>query len=123
MPSARSRLGARGESIAREHLERNGYGVLATNFRCQWGEIDIVARTQDCLVFVEVRTRRTASYGTPEESLSDRKRVRLIATAEAYLQSHPESPEEWRIDLISVRMGEAGVLPRIDHIENAIELG
>ena len=122
MPSARSRLGSLGEGIAREHLERNGYEVVTTNFRCRWGEIDIVARIGDWLVFVEVRTRRTASYGTPEESLSSRKRERLIATAETFLQSHPEAPKEWRIDLISVRMGQSGAQAQVDHMENAIEL-
>ena len=95
MPTPRTRLGTRGEKIAGLHLQAQGYEILATNFRCQWGEVDIVARDGACLVFVEVRTRRnTTSFGTPEESLSKKKRDRLVATAETYIQDCCDSPPE-----------------------------
>ena len=70
MPTARSRLGALGEGVAGEYLEAKGYEIVATNYRCQWGEVDIIARDGDCLAFVEVRTRRSQEFGAPEESLS-----------------------------------------------------
>ena len=74
MPRATGRrsLGQRGEALAADYLRRMGYQVLATNFRCQWGEVDIVAMDGSTLVFVEVRTRRGASFGTPQESLTRR---------------------------------------------------
>ena len=124
MPTARSRRGTRGEGIARGHLAAQGYKTIATNFRCQWGEVDIIAQQGSCLVFVEVRTRSNPSlYGTPEESLSKQKRDRLVATAETYIQGLPAPPEEWRIDLISIRLDGRGAVEQVEHLENAVELG
>lgn len=124
MPTPRTRLGTRGEKIAGLHLQAQGYEILATNFRCQWGEVDIVARDGACLVFVEVRTRRnTTSFGTPEESLSKKKRDRLVATAETYIQDCCDSPPEgWRIDLVTVRLDRLTNTSRLNQIENAVEL-
>ena len=123
MPTARSRRGTRGERIAREHLEAKGYKTIATNFRCQWGEVDIVSQQGPCLVFVEVRTRTNPSqFGTPEESISKQKRDRLVATAETYIQDLPTPPEEWRIDLVSVRLDGLGGVEQVRHLENAVEL-
>ena len=127
MPNARGQLGARGERIARSYLEAKGYLILDTNFRCLWGEIDIVAQDEECLVFVEVRTRKSSEFGTPEESLSRRKRGRLIATAETYIQDHPKQSypglqEQWRIDLIAVRVDSRGAVSRVYHIENAVQM-
>ena len=102
MPTARSRVGDRGEGIARAYLKSKGYELVTTNFHCRWGEVDIIARDGQYLVFVEVRTRRRPGwYGEPEESISNRKRERLIATAETYLQTCSAPPEDWRIDLIT----------------------
>ena len=127
MPNARGQLGARGERIAREYLESKGYLILDTNFRCPWGEIDIVAQDEESLVFVEVRTRKSLEYGAPEESLSRRKRGRIIATAETYMQSHPGKThpglrEQWRIDLIAVLVDSRGAVSRVYHIENAVQM-
>ena len=124
MSNSRIRLGARGEGLAREYLEAKGYDIVATNFRCQWGGTDIIARDGTCLVFVEVRTRRDlGTYGTPEESISNRKRDKLVATAENYIQSCSPLPEDWRIDFIAVRMDSLGTTEQVEHIQNAIELG
>ncbi len=123
MSTARSRLGARGERAARAYLEGRGYEIVATNFRCPRGEVDIIARDGVCLVFVEVRTRRSpGQYGAPEESLSKGKRDRLVATAETYIQSSPSLPEQWRIDLVAVRLDSRGAIGQVEHIENAIQL-
>ena len=123
MPSPKGRLGARGEEIARQHLVAKGYKVLATNFRSQWGEVDIVAHDGGCLVFVEVRTRQSVDkFGTPQESITAQKRDRLIATAETYLQDLPSPPQDWRIDLVSVRLDRPVEAGRVDHVQNAVEL-
>ena len=123
MPSSRSRTGARGEEVARRSMEAKGYQVVTTNYRCPAGEADIIAWDGACLVFVEVRTRRSLNYGTPEESISRQKAARLIATAETYVQGCATPPQEWRIDLAPVRVDSRGVVARIDHIQNAIEEG
>ena len=74
MPSARSRLGAQGERIAAAHLETCGLVVSERNYRTRYGEIDLIARDGEQIVFTEVRTRRSTAYGTPEESLTPRSR-------------------------------------------------
>ncbi len=123
MPTSRSRTGSLGENTARKYLEAQGYRVLDTNYRCRWGEIDIVAQTDDTLVFVEVRTRKHLSYGTPQESLSKGKMSRLTATAETYLQERQPETTHWRIDLVAVFLAQNGVVSDIQHIPNAIEQG
>ena len=122
MAHARSQLGTRGEAAARQYLEAKGYQVVEMNYRCRWGEIDIIARHEDTLVFVEVRSRRYLTYGTPQESLSRKKMERLIATAETYRQSCCGLPEQWRIDLAAVRVGRRGQVAEITHLENAVQL-
>ena len=67
--------------MAGRFLQEKGYRLLDANYRCRWGEVDIVAQEGDELVFVEVRTRRGVEYGTPEESVTAAKSRRLIATA------------------------------------------
>ncbi len=81
MKGARKRLGQRGEGFAVAHLEKRGYVVRGRNWRCPAGEIDIVAEDDDCLVFVEVRTRRGREYGTPEESVIPGKQAKLVEVA------------------------------------------
>jgi len=112
--------GSWGEEVARGHLERRGYRVRETNYRCPYGEIDIVAEQGGCLVFVEVRTRRSRSFGTPEESVTARKAEHLKNVAEHYLQNHGGLPAAWRIDLLAVEVGPGGRVERIAHIENAV---
>ena len=123
MPSARSRRGTLGEQAARRHLEGQGYRVLDTNYRCRWGEVDIVAQDGDTLVFVEVRTRRHLTFGAPQESLSKGKIARLTATSDAYLQERQPLPAHWRIDLVAVLMAQNDVVTEIQHVPNAIEAG
>ena len=117
----RRETGALGERIAREFLGENGYDILETNYRCPDGEIDIIARQRETLVFVEVRTKKSWSFGGPEESLTVRKQERLIKLAEQYGQSHDNLPETWRIDVVAIKMGSSGKIDRIEIIENAID--
>jgi len=118
----RQQLGKRGEELARRHLEANGYSILAANYRAGRCEIDLVAEKGETLVFVEVRTRRGSSLGTPEESITPRKRARMIAAAQRYLQSNKSEGREWRIDVVAVELDSSGRLMRVDVVENAIEL-
>ena len=83
--------------------------------------MDIVAQHQDTILFVEVKTRRTSSYGPPEEAITPAKAQRLITTAETYLDEHDSSNSHWRIDLISVEMDRTGRVLPLRHMENAVE--
>lgn len=98
----RPRLGPWAEERAAAYLERQGYALLARNYRCPEGEVDIVARQGETVVFVEVRARRSALLGTPEESLTPRKARRLVITALTYLVEHGLEAVPWRIDLIGL---------------------
>ena len=116
----RKTLGALGEKRAAEFLRKRGYRILETNFRCREGELDIISRHKDCLVFVEVRTRSSADFGSPEESITRAKKEKLVAVALAYLQTHRNLPESWRFDVVAVEVGPLGETTRIEVIENAL---
>ena len=116
----RKALGEFGERWARTYLERNGYRIRETNFRCREGEIDIVAQHEDCLVFVEVRTKTGSRFGTPEESVTVAKQERLAAVAASYRQAHENLPTEWRIDVVAVEVDSRGRVVRTEHIQNAV---
>ena len=83
----RHALGKLGEQLAADYLRRQGYRIHETNFRCRFGELDIVASEGDVLAFVEVRTRCGDSYGSAQESVTPRKQRKLVQVAEAYLQA------------------------------------
>ena len=120
-PLSRREVGAIGEKTAALFLRRHGFKIVEQNVRSRYGEIDIIARKDRCLVFVEVRTRRGSEFGTPEESVTPAKRERLVALAESYLQSLERMPPSWRIDLVAVELARDGRSSRVRHIENAID--
>lgn len=120
MTDARLGLGRRGEALAAEHLERLGYEIVARNYRCAAGELDLITRKDGTWVFVEVRTRRGRSRGTPEASITVRKRQHLIAAARTYLHEHDLDEADWRIDVVAVELSMRGELLRVDLIENAV---
>jgi putative endonuclease len=105
--------------MAAQHLEREGYHILARNWRCSTGELDLVARQGDCLVTVEVRTRRGRRFGTPEESVTPAKQARLIELSQAYVDENGWLGH-WRIDVVAIEMDRAGRLLRLEHYENAV---
>jgi len=110
----RKSLGARGEQLAAQHLEREGYTILATNWRCTAGELDIIAQEGAILAFVEVRTRRGSAGPTPEQSITPAKQAKLIELAQTYLQEHHLTDTQWRIDFVAVEMDRRGVLRRVE---------
>ena len=117
----RRQLGAFGERVAAAHLEARGYRIVERNWRCREGEIDIVATTGDCLVFVEVRTRRGQDCGSALESVGPAKGARLALLAQAYCQERPDLPPDRRIDVVAVELSPSGRLLGIQHIENAVD--
>jgi len=120
MPSPRSKLGAQGERIAGAHLEAHGLVIEARNYRTRFGEIDLIARDGEETVFVEVRTKRSAAYGTPEESITLRKQARLVRTAQQYLAQHGRTGSSWRVDLVAITLQSDGPA-HIVHVESAVE--
>ena len=121
MTTHRIRLGKWGEGVALRFLQEKGYVLLATNYRCRWGEVDIVAQEGDELVFVEVRTRRDVQHGTPEESVTAAKARRLVATAQEFLQEHDQIHASWRIDLIAIRLDGDRHVQDIAHVRHAVQ--
>lgn len=114
MSRARVKLGRRGENLAAEELAHRGYEIIARNWHCQAGEVDIVARLDDVYYFFEVRTRRGREYGTPEESVTPAKRQRMIDVALTYLGEHEVTDPDWRIGFVAVEMDRRGQLARIE---------
>ena len=112
--------GILGEKLARDFLKKRGYRILETNYRCPEGEIDIIAKHKDFLVFIEVRTKTSLEFGSPEESITLTKKERLRATAFHYWQTHNDLPLLWRIDVVAVELNQKGKLLRIELIENAV---
>jgi len=120
MPSKRKDTGARGEQLAVDFLKKRGYRILQRNYRCRWGEIDIIAQHKEYLVFVEVRTKKGSTFGTPEESISFFKKEKLVSLANTYLQGCHNPPPHWRIDVIAVELAPDNRVSRLEHIENAV---
>ncbi len=116
----RRETGLLGEKLACEFLGKNGYHILETNYRCPEGEIDIIAQQEDTLVFIEVRTKRSWQFGSPEESITPVKMKRLRAVAAHYGQNRSNLPASWRIDVVAIQLNRKGQVSRIEIIENAV---
>lgn len=115
-PVAERLNGAEAEALAGEHLERAGLRTLARNYRCPQGEIDLIMDDRDTLVFVEVRYRHSAGFGSATESVDRRKQQRLIAAARHYLAAN-RIDRPCRFDVVAV----TGTPPRFDWLRNAFD--
>jgi putative endonuclease len=116
----RRETGILGEKLAKDYLRGRGYRIRETNYRCPEGEIDIVAEHKDSLVFIEVKTRRSLEFGSPEESVTADKRERLRAAAARYQQEHDNLTQLWRIDVVAIELDQKNRPLRIELIENAV---
>ncbi len=115
------RTGAAGEKIARDYLRAKGYSIVASNWSTTFGELDIVAKRDDLLVFVEVKTRRGASTESALEAVTPAKHERLLKAAYQYLHEHDiDADSQWRMDVIAVAIAAKG-RPQIDHVEDAFD--
>ena len=117
----RQARGTAGEAYATRLLERAGYAILARNYRCRGGEIDVVARQGDEIVFVEVRTRRQGALVGPEESVTLQKQARVLHAAEHYLQAHELWERPWRVDLVALEVDRMGRVVRAEHLRSIVE--
>ena len=104
----RRALGSYGERLAARYLEEQGLRVIDRNWRCAHGELDLVARDGDCLVFCEVKTRRSVRFGDPVEAVTRVKASRLRRLAAAWLRSHDEHGGRVRIDVVAILRPSSG---------------
>ena len=128
MPHARSRFGSAGEDLAASYLQGRGYIVIDRNARTRVGELDLVClaprppkfwRRRE-IVFVEVKTRTSAVFGHPEESVTITKQQHLVRSAQAYVAAHPTlRTAPFRIDVVAITQRPVGD-PEIVHIPNAV---
>ena len=116
----RSQLGGRGEDLAAGFLKAKGYVLLERNFRSPVGEIDIVAREAQTLVFVEVKTRETDGFGSAKWAIDQKKRRKVSMAALAYLNKKGWGEKPARFDVVAVDMTQGG--PRIELYRNAFDL-
>jgi putative endonuclease len=117
----RQALGRDGEDLACDELRRLGYAILARRYRTRVGELDIVARDGETLVFVEVKARRSDEFGTPGEAVTWRKRRKLQAMATDFLSRGRLFAVPCRFDVVAITIGEPGERPRIEVYRAAFE--
>jgi putative endonuclease len=114
----RANLGMQGETLAARHLQALKYHILVRNFRVPAGEIDIIARENKVLVFVEVKTRASADLVAPEQQVNNRKQEQVKRVAKQYLSRYGTVPPPYRYDIIAITATPNGK-PEINHLVNA----
>ena len=120
MKGYRQQIGEWGEKLAEEYLISKGYQLLDRNYRTPYGEIDIIACMVGVVIFVEVKTRSTTTFGLPEGGVTLKKQAHLVDSARYYIQEHPELINSWRVDVIAIQGKLGGKSIKITHFENAI---
>lgn len=113
--AVKDEVGRYGENVAARYVEQSGWHVLARNWRCADGELDIVALDGGELVAIEVKTRRTSTFGSPAEAVTRRKMRRLRRLAAAWLASQDRAFPGVRVDVIAVTVARAGAA-QIEHL-------
>jgi len=113
-------LGKLGEELALERLRHLGYKCIARNYRCPLGEIDIIAEDGDCLVFVEIKTRRGKSLGITKEAVTVRKRRQLSKVALAYMKRNNCCDVKSRFDVVAINLNQGR--QQIEIVRNAFDL-
>lgn len=120
MTKQRQDLGALGEDLALKEITRLGYKCIARNYRCPLGEIDLIAKEKDSLVFIEIKTRRGRSTRYAKEAITRRKRRQLSKVALAYMKSNNCSDAKSRFDVVAINL--MGGKEEIEVIRNAFDL-
>ena len=121
MSKHRKSLGKKGEELAASFLqERQKYRILQRNYRCVFGEVDIVAKDRDVLTFIEVRTRKSEDYGNPKESITKRKQDQLSKVALEFINKYDAHHMKARFDVVAVYL--LSQKERVELIKDAFEL-
>ncbi len=117
----RVKLGRAGEQIAEEHLLAQGYKILHRRYRAARKEIDLIARLDRTVVFVEVKTDTSGQFGPPESWVTPRKQRAIIRAAQAYLTNHHDAANDYRFDVIGVTLTPGK--PVVHHVQGAFTAG
>lgn len=120
MTRERIELGAFGEELALKKIKRLGYRSILRNYRCPLGEVDLIARDGDTLVFIEIKTRKGKPVGYAKEAVNERKRRQLSKVALSYMKSQHCCDTKARFDVIAISLGQGE--PEIEVIKNAFDL-
>ena len=115
----RQHTGRLGEQLAADYLKRNDYDIIDRNFGTRFGEIDIIAKQKNTIIFVEVKTRSGDRFGTPEEAITKDKQKKLRSMAEYFLLNKKPVYENWQIDVIGIEL--CGSRAKLRHLKNAVE--
>jgi putative endonuclease len=116
---ARRALGQEGEAAARAYLERHGVRMVAANYTCPAGEIDLIGRERDAILFIEVKTRTSAAFGPAHGAVHHRKQQQIVRAAEWFLAERRLRDVACRFDVVAVTLSDDARLPRIDWIRDA----
>lgn len=120
MFNVRNILGKTGEDLAVRHLKKNGYTIIETNYRNKLGEIDIIARDKEVIVFVEVKTRKDGRFAHPKEAVTRKKQATISRVAQAWLKMKKKTGARARFDVVAV-LGD-GKTHEIELIKHAFTL-
>ena len=120
MQNRHQKSGKEGEAIAVRQLKKDGYKILETNYLTKLGEIDIIAKDRDTIVFVEVKARRSVHFGSPKEAVSTQKQKKISLVALYYLKTTNQMTTKARFDVVAVNLNRDR--PRVEIIKNAFEL-
>ncbi len=120
MRNLRQILGQKGEKQAARYLKKKGYKIVTSNYRCQYGEIDLIAKNADILIFIEVKTRTSSDFGGPAAAVDCRKQKQISKVAHHYLVTHHNDDVDARFDVISI-LSPSGKKTEIEHITNAFD--
>ncbi|MCX8037426.1 MAG: YraN family protein [Candidatus Sumerlaeia bacterium] len=117
----RKKTGETGEEIAARLLWKKGFRIIERNYRCEVGEIDVIAEDRGVVVFVEVKTRKSPAGGAPEEAVDRDKRRRILRAAEWYLKPWARWPQSTRFDIVGIELDENDAVKAIRHTPAAFE--
>jgi len=122
MPNLNQLFGKRSETDAVTHLKKLGYKILETNYRNRLGEIDIIAKDRDTIAFVEVKARKSKTYGNPKWAITPKKQRKISMVALSYLKATRQINSKARFDVVTVTLNSEDTTSTIDVIKNAFEL-
>lgn len=113
-------IGDKGEQIAADYLDELGFQIVERNYNTRYGEIDLVVQKDGELVFVEVKTRSNKAFGLPEASVTPEKLARIENAGLLWLEAHPDSLDNWRIDVIAILLDNNKMVDDIQHFINVV---
>ena len=120
MKNRRQKFGEKGEAIAVRQLKKKGYKIIETNYRTRLGEIDIIAKEKNTIVFVEVKTRRSVHFGNPKQAVTPLKQRKISMVALYYLKTTGQNDARARFDVVSIISNRDK--PQVEIIKDAFEL-